>query len=195
MKENTEEKIDFNLDLDEETLEKAEKMKNDLSELDEKEKLIRQIEKLEEDILQKTEELKISEDKFLLEKAEVENFKRRMREEQQTMLKYANQSLIESLLPVVDGFQNAFGTVEVSDANKAFFDGFQMIQTQLSASLESVGLKEVATTGMFNPQIHQAIMTDCVEGLEDDEIIETLMRGYTLHDRTLRAAMVKVNKK
>lgn len=195
MKENTEEKIDFNLDLDEETLEKAEKMKNDLSELDGKEKLIRQIEKLEEDILQKTEELKISEDKFLLEKAEVENFKRRMREEQQTMLKYANQSLIESLLPVVDGFQNAFGTVEVSDANKAFFDGFQMIQTQLSASLESVGLKEVATTGMFNPQIHQAIMTDCVEGLEDDEIIETLMRGYTLHDRTLRAAMVKVNKK
>lgn len=186
---------DFTLDLSEEDIQQAEARKEELSAVDEAEKVQKKIEQLEAEVIEKNTKMRELEEAFLREHAEVENFKRRMREEQQQLLKYANQGLMTELLPVLDGFTNAIATAEKTAETEAFFQGFEMIQKQLLAALTNVGLKEVELTGSFNPNVHQAIMTDNQDGYEDDEIIDTMMKGYTLHDRTLRAAMVKVNKK
>lgn len=186
---------DFTLNLSEEDIQKAESLKEELKTVEQEERLEKQVEQLELEVQEKTAKLKELEESFLREHAEVENFKRRMREEQQQLLKYANQGLMTELLPVLDGFTNALASAEKTEATAAFLQGFEMIQKQLASALENAGLKEVELAGQFDPNVHQAIMTDTVADMEDDEIIETMMKGYTLHDRTLRAAMVKVNKK
>lgn len=186
---------DFTLNLSEEDIQKAEELKEELKAVDQEQKANDKVTQLEEEINEKNTKIRELEEAFLREHAEVENFKRRMREEQQQLLKYANQGLMTELLPVLDGFTHALASAEKTEATEAFFQGFEMIQKQLVTALTNAGLQEVELTGAFNPNVHQAIMTDCVDGYEDDEIIDTMMKGYTLHDRTLRAAMVKVNKK
>ncbi|MGL4662313.1 MAG: nucleotide exchange factor GrpE [Culicoidibacterales bacterium] len=186
---------DFTLNLSEEDIQKAEELKEELKAVDQEQKANDKVTQLEEEINEKNTKIRELEEAFLREHAEVENFKRRMREEQQQLLKYANQGLMTELLPVLDGFTHALASAEKTEATEAFFQGFEMIQKQLVTALTNAGLQEVELTGAFNPNGHQAIMTDCVDGYEDDEIIDTMMKGYTLHDRTLRAAMVKVNKK
>lgn len=185
---------DFTLNLSEEDVQKAENLKEELKVIDQEQRKTEKIEQLEIEIQEKNTKLHELEESFLREHAEVENFKRRMREEQQQLLKYANQGLMTELLPVLDGFTHALASAEKTEATAAFLQGFEMIQKQFTSALENAGLKEVAVDGKFDPNVHQAIMTDTVDGYEDDEIIETMMKGYTLHDRTLRAAMVKVNK-
>lgn len=186
---------DFTLDLSEEDIQKAESLKEELKVVEQEAKANEKVEQLEAELQEKNTKIRELEESFLREHAEVENFKRRAREEQQQMLKYANQGLMTELLPVLDGFTHALASAEKTEATEAFFQGFEMIQKQLETALSNAGLTEVALTGPFNPNVHQAIMTDNVDGYEDDEIIDTMMKGYTLHDRTLRAAMVKVNKK
>lgn len=186
---------DFTLNLSEEDIEKAEKLKAELNEAEIAQRNIEQADLLEKEIVEKNNKIQELEEAFLREQAEVENFKRRMREEQQQLLKYANQGLMTELLPVLDGFTNALASANKTPDTEAFFQGFEMIQKQLETALENAGLNQVPVDGPFNPNVHQAIMTDNVDGYEDDEIIDTMMKGYTLHDRTLRAAMVKVNKK
>lgn len=186
---------DFTLNLSEEDIQKAEALKEEIKTVENEQKASEKIELLESDIEEKNRKIRDLEESFLREHAEVENFKRRMREEQQQLLKYANQGLMTELLPVLDGFTNALASAEKTEATAAFFQGFEMIQKQLLTALTNAGLQEVATEGPFDPNVHQAIMTDTIDGMEDDQIIETMMRGYVLHDRTLRAAMVKVNKK
>lgn len=186
---------DFKLDLSAEDIEKAEQLKEALKETEQLQRDAEKVEQLEGTIEEKNARIKELEESYLREHAEVENFKRRMREEQQQLLKYANQSLMTELLPVLDGFTHALATAEKTAETEAFFQGFEMIEKQLVTALQNAGLKEVALDGEFNPNVHQAIMTDTVADMEDDHIIETMMKGYTLHDRTLRAAMVKVNKK
>lgn len=186
---------DFTLNLSDEDIEKAEQLKAELKEADEAQRNNEHAELLEQEIIEKNSRIRELEEAFLREQAEVENFKRRMREEQQQLLKYANQGLMTDLLPVLDGFTHALASANKTPETEAFFQGFEMIQKQLETALENAGLSQVPVDGPFNPNVHQAIMTDTVEGIEDDEILETMMKGYTLHDRTLRAAMVKVNKK
>lgn len=143
------------------------------------------------------EQVKNLEDQLLRESAEVENFKRRTKQEYDTNMKFANQSLVEQFLPILDGFDRALANGETNDEHtQQFLKGFEMIDSLLKQTLENAGLTVIPTVGeQFDPYLHQAVAQDTDESKDDNEILEELQKGYKLKDRVIRASMVKVNKK
>jgi len=147
----------------------------------------------EDDYNQKIKEL---EDKLLRVQAETQNYKRRRDEEVDRMIKYANEHLIEELLPVIDNFERAIGLDDqnLSDELSKFLEGFKMIYGSFINILNGLELKEIeALDQPFDPVYHQAVLTDKDDNKEDGIILEVLQKGYMLKDRVIRASMVKVN--
>ena len=137
-------------------------------------------------------------DKVKLTQAELVNYRKRKDEETANMLKFANQDLLTELINVVDNFERAIKlddndlTYELSK----FLDGFKMIYANLMEILKKFGVEEINRVGeVFDPSQEQALMTDCVDEMDDDVVIEVLLKGYKLNGRVIRPASVKVNSK
>lgn len=147
----------------------------------------------EDDYEQKIKEL---EDKMLRLQAETQNYKRRKEEEMSNMVKYANEKVIEELLPVLDNFERAIGLddLNLEDELSKFLEGFKMIYSSLINILNGLELKEIkALDCPFDPVYHQAVLTDKDESKEDGIILEVLQKGYMLKDKVIRPTLVKVN--
>lgn len=146
-----------------------------------------QIKKLENDVnTWKTDYYKVF--------ADMENLKRRLTNEHQNHLKFALQSFIEELLPVLDNFERSLNVKEPSDEVKAFLKGNQMIYNQLMGILEKNGVEVIEALGKeFDPNVHQAVMMVSDENFESGVVVEELQKGYKLKDRVIRASLVKVN--
>lgn len=126
--------------------------------------------------------------------ADYDNFRRRTRQEKEDFVKYASMKLIEQLLPVVDNFERALSASRVKSDFEALAKGVEMIARQLDQVLAAEGLAAMQAVGQpFNPELHQAIMQ--VESEEHGEgiVVEEIQKGYTLKDKVLRPAMVKVS--
>ncbi|MEG0994442.1 MAG: nucleotide exchange factor GrpE [Bacilli bacterium] len=142
--------------------------------------------------------IKELENKVLLEKAELINYRKRKDEEVSNLLKYASSDIIMEIIGVMDNFERA---IKLDDANltdelSKFLDGFKMMYGTLNDILKRYGVSEIeALDQKFDHNLHNAIMTDNVDGLEDDIITEVLLKGYKLKERLLRPSIVKVNKK
>ena len=134
------------------------------------------------------------EDKNLRISAEMINTLRRKDEDTARVMKYANESLIEDILNVVDNFDRALNQNSNSEDVVNYQKGMQMIYDNLINILEKYEVKEIeALDKEFDPTYHQAVMTDHVDGKKDNEIIEVLQKGYTYKDKVIRPAMVKVS--
>lgn len=147
----------------------------------------------EDDYEQKVKEL---EDKILRIQAENQNYKKRKDEETNNMIKYANEELIEELLPILDNFERAIGLddLNLDDELSKFLEGFKMIYSSLVNILNNLDLKEIeALDCQFDPVYHQAVFTDKDESKEDGIILEVLQKGYTLKEKVIRPTLVKVN--
>ncbi|MFY9422604.1 MAG: nucleotide exchange factor GrpE [Bacilli bacterium] len=152
-------------------------------------------EALKEEIEALREEVKRLNDLYLRTLADAENFKRRINEERIRERKYGAQFLLEKLVNVVDIFGKAVNIETDDDKLKNFLIGFDMIHKQLQQILGDEGIKKIETAERkFDPLYHHALEIDCVEGLEDDIIIEEIQTGYMYKDRVLRPALVRVNK-
>lgn len=128
--------------------------------------------------------------------AEMINFKRRKEEELSTYLKYAGEDLIKELLPVVDNFERAIkmDSQDLSDEVGRFLSGFKMIYGNLIDILNNAEVHEIEASGIeFNPQYHQAVLTEKDENKPSGVILEVLQKGYIYKDKVIRPAMVKVN--
>lgn len=159
---------------------------------EELEKVIEQ-EFKEDDYEQRIKEL---EEKLLRIQAETQNYKRRKEEETEKIIKYANEHLIEELLPILDNFERAvlLDDSNLNDELSKFLQGFKMIYSSFLNVLNSMDLKEIeALDKPFDPTYHQAVLTDKDETKEDGIILEVLQKGYMLKDRVIRASLVKVN--
>lgn len=145
------------------------------------------IKKLEEDVnAWKTDYYKVF--------ADMENLKRRLTNEHQNHLKFALQSFIEELLPVLDNFERSLNVKEPTEEVKAFLKGNQMIYSQLMNILEKNGVEVIEAAGKdFDPNVHQAVMMVSDENFESGKVVEELQKGYKLKDRVIRASLVKVN--
>jgi molecular chaperone GrpE len=120
--------------------------------------------------------------------ADYQNYKRRVEEGKKDISFFALEGIMLELLPILDNFERALKFAPKEP--KSFIDGVFHIQSQLKQSLEKRGLKEIKSLGeKLDPLRHQAIMQ--VPG-EKDTIIEELEKGYTLEDKVIRAAKVKV---
>lgn len=133
-------------------------------------------------------------DQLLRNAAELENFKRRMNEEQIRERKYRSQSVVAAVIPALDNLERAV-SIEAEDEGVAnFLNGFKMIHGQLLDALAGEGVEAIPTEGeAFDPNIHQAVMQESVDGVESGVVLAELQKGYRLKDRVIRAAMVKVS--
>ena len=167
-------------------------------ELEQDTKLNNEMLKLEEEIQKLHEEKHQLEEKVKLAQAESVNYRRRKDEETESMLKFANQGIITELIPIVDNFERAINKDEneLSEELKKYFVGFKMMYSQLVEVLKKYGVEEINRVGeVFDPKQEQALLTDSKEDLDDEVVIEVLLKGYKLKDRVIRPASVKINQK
>ena len=126
--------------------------------------------------------------------AEFQNFKRRAAREKSDIHAYANEKIIGELLPVLDNFERALDTK--SDDVEGYAKGMELIFTQLRTALEHAGLAEIPAMGEeFDPNVHNAVMTEDSDEHEDNHISKVLQKGYKLNDKVIRPSMVAVVRK
>ncbi|SDH47290.1 molecular chaperone GrpE [Alteribacillus persepolensis] len=146
-----------------------------------------EIEKLKQEV----EEWK---NRSLRAQADLDNVRRRTKEEKEKAAKYRAQDLIESLLPVLDNFERAISVKPETEEAVSLHEGVNMVYTQLFEAVQKEGLEVIETEGqVFDPEKHQAVMQVEEEGFDSNQIVEELQKGYQLKDKVIRPAMVKVN--
>jgi molecular chaperone GrpE len=154
----------------------------------------------EEQIAALQAQLAEAQNNYLRKAADFENFRKRKNAEQAEAIEFANKSLLLDIIPTIDNFERAIKSAEtVSQTNedfKKFYDGVALIEKQLSAQLESKwGLKRFDSEGQpFDPNKHEALMMETSPDATEEVVKEDLMKGYTLKDKVIRTAKVKVLK-
>lgn len=131
-------------------------------------------------------------DRVLRLQADFDNFRRRTRQEQSELGAFVTQNLVKELLPVVDNFERALLNRPAEDTS-GFGAGVEMIFRQLYGVLEKLGVGPVETVGtMFDPNKHEAILTDAESDQPEGTIVAELQRGYAVSGKVVRPALVKV---
>ncbi len=122
--------------------------------------------------------------------ADLQNYKRRAEQERDETRRFALASLIINLLPILDDFERAFGSLDARLAGLTWFEGIYHIYRKLQQGLQNAGVSAIQAEGQpFDPRYHEAVAH--AEG-EEGKVLAEVQRGYKLHDRVLRPAMVVV---
>lgn len=148
-------------------------------------------------IAQHEEEAGKIRDQFLRERAELENFKKRMTREKSEALRYASEPLIRELLPVIDNLERALNAAPPPSEGPAdaLRDGVAMVAQQFDEILARFGVARVeAADQPFDPNQHEALAHIESTQKEPGSVLDEHLPGYRLHDRLLRAAQVTVAK-
>lgn len=141
-----------------------------------------------------SEEVARLNDQLLRNQAELENFKKRMNDERIRDNKYRSQALATAILPALDTFERAMAVSTDNVDVKNFLVGFEMVHKQFVESMASEGVEIIEAKGQaFDPNLHQAVMQEEVEGVEAGIVLDEMQKGYKLKDRVIRPAMVKVS--
>lgn len=141
-----------------------------------------------------TKELAKAKNDYYKAYADAENRKKRLQQDYETNMKYRIQSFALDILPVLDNFERALAIKSDDEAIKNYVTGFKMIYDGLMNALEKEGVEVIeAKDKPFDPNMHQALMTEKVEGMESDMVVEELQKGYKLKDRVIRPSYVKVS--
>jgi molecular chaperone GrpE len=149
---------------------------------------------LQQALAAKTEEYTALNDKYLRQAAEFDNYKRLAQRDQRDQIRFGNEQLLRELLPVVDNLERAIKAAKDSDAGEVLIQGVDLTLKQLLGALGKFGVQAVPTIGQrFDPSAHQAVASVPSDQVPEQHIVEEFQRGYTLHDRILRAAMVTVS--
>lgn len=150
------------------------------------------LQELETALAAKSEEAQANWDKFLRERADLENYRKRVQKEKEDLSRYGQESLLVELLPVVDNLERA---LEHADDSDPVVVGVRMTLEMLLAVLRKANVAVVAVDPgtPFDPALHQAMCQ--VEAEQPaNSVVGVLQKGYTLHDRLIRPAMVTVAK-
>jgi len=136
-------------------------------------------------------------DRLLRTTADFENFKKRAAREKQDAIKFANESLLQKLIPVLDHFDMALAAAQNAQADgvQSLHAGINMIYQQLKTLLVETGLEEVDAAGQrFDPNLHEAVSQKETAEVPEGQVVEQLRKGYKFRDRLLRPASVIVAK-
>lgn len=151
-------------------------------------------------LIEKIEKVQEASDKnldlYIRSQAEIDNLKKRYQKEQQGLVKFANESLIKQLLPVVDNLEKAITHSQDEDSIEAIREGVDLTLKGLMDILQKAGVETVEAVGeQFDPNFHEAVSEMADDGIKPGAVIKDLQKGYTLHQRLIRPSMVIVNKK
>ncbi len=148
--------------------------------------------KFQKEVEELKQQLKEEKEKSLRIQAEMINFRKRKEDEVANMYKYANEDILKNMLGIIDNFERALAME--NEENKEFLKGFHMIYTSILKIMEDNEVKEIEALDIpFDPSVHQAVMTEHVEGKEPGIVIQVLQKGYKYKERVLRPSMVKVS--
>ena len=136
-------------------------------------------------------------ERLLRTTADFDNFKKRAAREKQEAIKFANEGLIQKLVPILDNFDMALSAAQnaTGEAGQSLQTGVNMISQQLKNVLSEAGLEEVDAAGKaFDPNFHEAVSQKETAEAPEGHVIQQLRKGYKLRDRLLRPASVVVAK-
>lgn len=140
------------------------------------------------------EELKSLNDKYLRLAAEFDNYKRLAQRDQRDQIRFGNEQLLKELLPVVDNLERAIKAAKDVKSADGLLQGVDLTLKQLQGVLGKFGVQSIPTMGQpFDPSGHQAVASVPSTQVPDMHVVEECQRGYRLHDRILRPAMVTVS--
>jgi molecular chaperone GrpE len=149
---------------------------------------------LADELAAKTAELERLQERLLRLQAEFENWKRRSAREKADFLKFANEELLLTLLPVLDNLDRAIASTPAEGPCAPLREGVEMTARLFRGVLERAGVRPVEAVGHpFDPGVHQAVAQVEAPG-EENRVVEEVQKGYLLEGRVLRPAMVKVSR-
>ena len=132
-------------------------------------------------------------DRFVRERADLENYRKRVNREKEELLNYGNKSLIEEILPIVDNLERALGHANEED-QAAVVEGIRMTHGMLVAALRKFGVTPIESVGTpFDSAFHQAMAQVPSDEYPPNTVIEEYQKGCLLKERLLRPAMVTVS--
>src|SRR6476661_135351 len=133
-------------------------------------------------------------DLALRSQADFDNFKKRAAREKEDAIKYANSSLLERLIAILDNFELGLSAAKSEGENSAIYSGMSMVMKQLSDFLTDNGLQPIDAEGAkFDPNLHEAIAHEASGNFAEGIVIRQTRRGYRLKDRLLRPSSVVVS--
>ncbi len=150
---------------------------------------------LENKLTKAEEDAQASHDRLLRATAEFDNYKKRSERELGEFRKFANERLIKELLPVMDNLERAIESSTDDSANSVIIEGVEMTLKEIYKVLEKFNLKSLDAEGKtFDPNFHQAVLQEETDEQADNTVLKVMQKGYILHDRLIRPAMVVVAK-
>jgi molecular chaperone GrpE len=127
--------------------------------------------------------------------ADLENMRKRHAKEREETRKFGIEGLLKDLLPVVDNMERALGHAETEGGNEGLVEGVRMVWKQFLGVVESYGARPFEALGEpFDPQVHEAMTQMPSADHPPNTVIQVFQRGWMLHDRLVRPAMVVVSK-
>ena len=133
-------------------------------------------------------------DLALRSQADFENYKKRSAREKEEAIKYANSSLLEKLIAIVDNFELGLEAARTEGESSPVFSGMSMVLKQLMDFLTDNGLQPIDATGQkFDPNLHEAIAHEPSDKLPEGVVVRQTRRGYRMKDRLLRPSSVVVS--
>lgn len=149
----------------------------------------------EKQLATKAEEAQESQNKYLRLAAEFENYKKRALRDQREHVRFGNEQLLKELLPVIDNLERALKSGKETTEGSALLEGVELTLKQSLEILEKFGVKPMECVGQpFDPACHQAVAQVENDSVPEHAVLDDYQKGYFLHDRVLRAAMVSVAK-
>ncbi len=146
--------------------------------------------KLASAVLEESKELR---EKAARQQAEFDNFRKRLERDKSETVKYANITLLEELLPIIDNFELGLMAAETATDAKSIAMGMKMVKTQLDKFIQESGVTAIEAIGQpFDPNLHEAVSQQVTEEHPDGTVIEQSRKGYKMGDRLIRPATVVV---
>ncbi len=142
-----------------------------------------------------TNELEKWKDVAARAQADLDNFRKRMARERSEAIQYANRSLLEQLLPIIDNFEMGLKAASAAEGESSIIlQGMSMVFKQIGDFLSDQGVETITADGVaFDPNIHEALKQEPNDTVPEGHVVYTMRRGYRLKERVLRAANVVVS--
>ena len=151
------------------------------------------LQQLRDSLAAKSDEAKTNQDRYLRTVAELENYKRVSQREQRESIRYGNESILKELLPAIDNLERAIQASKTNAGTDALIQGVELTLKQLQEAIGRFGVKPISCIGQpFDPTCQQAVTQVESSRIAPGCVVDEFQKGYLLHDRVLRAAMVSV---
>jgi molecular chaperone GrpE len=151
------------------------------------------VDDLKRELEESQQRIRDLQDRWQRAAADLANLRRRTEQERGDMEKFASMLLVSELLPVLDNFERALATVPGNLEMLTWIQGVMLIERHMAALLEHQGLAPIEAEGQqFNPQFHEAISERETADAAPGAVVQVYQKGYTMHGRIIRPALVEV---